>query len=287
MTTYYHWAYQMPIPRPFGNFKSKVVFLTKTPAAVYHNHGREGNLYAFDVPPSVEKARKPHWYDGAQQIAITEELWPQVKFLGRVKDSKVEQIINHPFYTNSRSHENPVPKPYMAGRNFDKTLLEKSEEQLALLEKIESRVTKAFPVVRFLLEREKSEKSPAKEYLRKIPYIIGRTGDSFFQGNHKIIFRVLLEAVQNKKAILEGGKIKGSLNKALEWMLKNTTTTDIFYFLTVLISDRKRILNDTIRREKRKLLSPEERLNFDRKESWEKLRQQMNEKLRERREKTK
>lgn len=276
----------MPIPRPLfiKGQENKGVFLTHTPAAVYFSHGRKGNLYAFKVPTAVEKAVKRHWYDGAQQIIVTEDLWPLVKFLGRVKDSKVEQILNHPFYTDSRSYNSPVRQPYMIDRDHSKSLLEKHKDRLSFLEKIEDRVVKAFPVVRHLLEKEKGDKSPAKEYLWKIPNF---PTDFLFYSNEKVIFKILLEAVQNKKVILEGGKFKGKPHKKLMWMIKNLTTMEIFYFMTAAISYRKKIIKDNLKTEEFMQLSEQEKRNVEREDLIKAIKKDMDNKMRKRRENTK
>lgn len=65
------------------------VFLTPDPLAVRQFHGVSGNVYAALVPESViRRSYGLHRYDEATEILVPENLWGQVKLLGKVMDEK-------------------------------------------------------------------------------------------------------------------------------------------------------------------------------------------------------
>jgi hypothetical protein len=90
-----------PVPPKRGNwyrehkqieFDEKVVFLTNNYCRVWRNHGRHGNLYIYDVPKSVIKESGGiNTYDFATEVIIPEHLWNQCKFIGSVREEKVNQ----------------------------------------------------------------------------------------------------------------------------------------------------------------------------------------------------
>lgn len=116
-TTYYHWGNRPPRPVPFESkgqqVKGVVVFLTTTPARVAFCMARARckNLYVLKVPKNVERACKPHWCDGAQQLIVPAHMWNQVVFLGKVSEAKKQTFIQDlRFSKSSLDTSNPEIK---------------------------------------------------------------------------------------------------------------------------------------------------------------------------------
>lgn len=123
-TTYYHWGNRPPRPVPFESdsqqVKGVVVFLTTTPSRVAFCMARAKckNLYVLRVPKSVERACKPHWCDGAQQLIVPAHMWGQVVFLGKVSEAKKQTFIRDPRFSQS-SLDTSAPEEKGSHKNLD------------------------------------------------------------------------------------------------------------------------------------------------------------------------
>jgi hypothetical protein len=72
----------------------RVVFLTPDPMRVMWHHGMRGNIYRYEVPESVVAAAGGiHYYDGAPELIVPQELWPQCRLLGKVGADEAEDML--------------------------------------------------------------------------------------------------------------------------------------------------------------------------------------------------
>lgn len=101
----YHIGKSPPIPQPrrYGGAwerpwlkkpLKKAVFLTPNPGEVYYHDETPGNLYAYEVPQWVLKeAGGINRLRGlVSEVLIPEHLWDEVRFLGKVRERKYEQM---------------------------------------------------------------------------------------------------------------------------------------------------------------------------------------------------
>ena len=99
--------------RRFKDFRidEKVVFLTPDFTRVWNNHGRNGNVYIFEVPQWVIKeSGGVNSYDYALELIVPEHLWQDVTFKGSMDEGRAKEIVekrSRPFPTNQKKIEIP------------------------------------------------------------------------------------------------------------------------------------------------------------------------------------